>query len=49
MTASTLQVDGERHRVNLRELTGGRSSVTICAPAGIVKDLIRARLADGCA
>ena len=40
-----LQFDGERHHVNFRELTGGRW-VTIYAQTEIVKDLIRARVAD---
>ena len=40
-----LQFAGERHHVNFRELTGGRS-VTIYAQTEIVKDLIRARTAD---
>src|SRR5215469_2540731 len=40
-----LQFDGERHHMNFRELTGGRW-VTIYAQTEIVKDLIRARVAD---
>jgi p-hydroxybenzoate 3-monooxygenase len=43
-----LQFDGERHHVNFRELTGGRW-VTIYAQTEIVKDVIRARVADGAA
>jgi p-hydroxybenzoate 3-monooxygenase len=39
-----LQFDGERHHVNIRELTGGRW-VTVYAQTEIVKDLIAARLA----
>jgi p-hydroxybenzoate 3-monooxygenase len=41
-----LQFDGERHHVNIRELTGGRW-VTVYAQTEIVKDLIAARLAAG--
>ena len=41
-----LQFGGQRHHVNFRELTGGRW-VTIYAQTEIVKDLIRARVADG--
>ena len=40
-----LQFEGERHHVNIRELTGGRW-VTIYAQTEIVKDLIAARLAS---
>jgi p-hydroxybenzoate 3-monooxygenase len=40
-----LQFGGERHHVNFRKLTGGRW-VTIYAQTEIVKDLIRARVAD---
>src|SRR5215472_15353981 len=43
-----LQFGGERHHVNFRELTDGRW-VTIYAQTEIVKDLIRARVADGAA
>ena len=43
-----LQFGGQRHHMNFRELTGGRW-VTIYAQTEIVKDLIRARLADGAA
>jgi p-hydroxybenzoate 3-monooxygenase len=39
-----LQFDGERHHVNIRELTGGRW-VTVYAQTEIVKDLVAARLA----
>jgi len=41
-----LQFAGERHNLNFRELTGGRT-VTIYAQPEIVKDLIARRLADG--
>jgi p-hydroxybenzoate 3-monooxygenase len=41
-----LQFEGERHHVNIRELTGGRW-VTVYAQTEIVKDLIAARLAAG--
>ena len=41
-----LQFDGERHHVNIRELTGSRW-VTVYAQTEIVKDLIAARLAAG--
>jgi p-hydroxybenzoate 3-monooxygenase len=41
-----LQFAGERHHLDFRDLTGGRW-VTIWAQTEIVKDLIRARLADG--
>src|SRR5579863_3099859 len=41
-----LQFAGERHNLNFRELTGGRT-VTIYAQTEIVKDLIARRLADG--
>ncbi|HEX6523515.1 MAG TPA: 4-hydroxybenzoate 3-monooxygenase [Streptosporangiaceae bacterium] len=41
-----LQFAGERHRIDFRELTGGRW-VTIYAQTEIVKDLIQARLAAG--
>ena len=40
-----LQFAGERHRMNFRELTGGRW-VTIYAQTEIVKDLIQARTAE---
>jgi p-hydroxybenzoate 3-monooxygenase len=43
-----VQFGGQRHHMNFRELTGGRW-VTIYAQTEIVKDLIRARLADGAA
>ena len=39
-----LQFEGERHHINIRELTGGRW-VTVYAQTEIVKDLIAARLA----
>jgi p-hydroxybenzoate 3-monooxygenase len=41
-----LQFAGERHHLDFRELTGGRT-VTIYAQTEIVKDLIARRLADG--
>jgi p-hydroxybenzoate 3-monooxygenase len=41
-----LQFAGERHNLNFRELTGGRT-VTIYAQPEIVKDLIARRLTDG--
>jgi p-hydroxybenzoate 3-monooxygenase len=40
-----LQFDGERHHMDFRELTGGRS-ITIYAQTEIVKDIIKARLDD---
>jgi p-hydroxybenzoate 3-monooxygenase len=43
-----LQFDGERHRLDFRELTGGRW-ITIYAQTEIVKDLIAARTAAGAA
>jgi len=41
-----LQFDGERHHIDFRELTGGRT-VTVYAQTEVVKDLIARRLADG--
>jgi p-hydroxybenzoate 3-monooxygenase len=41
-----LQFEGERHRVPLTELTGGRS-ITVYGQHEVVKDLIAARLAMG--
>jgi p-hydroxybenzoate 3-monooxygenase len=41
-----LQFAGERHHLDFRDLTGGRT-VTIYAQTEIVKDLIARRLADG--
>jgi p-hydroxybenzoate 3-monooxygenase len=41
-----LQFDGERHRVPLSELTGGRT-IVIYGQTEVVKDLIRARLDAG--
>jgi p-hydroxybenzoate 3-monooxygenase len=41
-----LQFDGERHHVDFRALTGGRT-VTVYAQTEIVKDLIAERLARG--
>ena len=43
-----LQFEGERHHIDIRELTGGRW-VTVYAQTEIVKDLIAARLAAGAA
>jgi p-hydroxybenzoate 3-monooxygenase len=41
-----LQFAGERHHLDFRDLTGGRT-VTIYAQTEVVKDLIARRLADG--
>jgi p-hydroxybenzoate 3-monooxygenase len=41
-----LQFAGERHHIDFRELTGGRT-VTVYAQTEVVKDLIARRLADG--
>lgn len=41
-----LQFDGERHRIPLSELTGGRT-ITIYGQTEVVKDLIQARLDEG--
>jgi p-hydroxybenzoate 3-monooxygenase len=41
-----LQFDGVRHRIGLRELTGGRA-ITVYGQHEVVKDLIAARLAAG--
>jgi p-hydroxybenzoate 3-monooxygenase len=41
-----LQFDGARHRIPLRELTGGRA-ITVYGQHEVVKDLIAARLAAG--
>jgi p-hydroxybenzoate 3-monooxygenase len=41
-----LQFAGERHRINMYELTGGRA-ITIYGQQEVVKDLIAARLAQG--
>jgi p-hydroxybenzoate 3-monooxygenase len=41
-----LQFAGERHHLDFRDLTGGRT-VTVYAQTEVVKDLIAARLADG--
>ena len=41
-----LQFAGQRHNLNFRQLTGGRT-VTVYAQTEIVKDLIARRLADG--
>jgi p-hydroxybenzoate 3-monooxygenase len=41
-----LRFAGERHRIPLSDLTGGRA-VTIYGQQEVVKDLIRARLGDG--
>jgi p-hydroxybenzoate 3-monooxygenase len=40
-----LQFDGERHHIDFRDLTGGRS-VTVYAQTEVVKDLIARRIAD---
>jgi p-hydroxybenzoate 3-monooxygenase len=40
-----LQFDGDRHHIDFRDLTGGRT-VTVYAQTEIVKDLIARRLAD---
>jgi p-hydroxybenzoate 3-monooxygenase len=42
----SLQFEGERHRVPLSELTGGRG-IVIYGQTEVVKDLIEARLASG--
>jgi p-hydroxybenzoate 3-monooxygenase len=41
-----LQFDGERHRIPLSELTGGRA-ITVYGQHEVVKDLIAARLSTG--
>jgi p-hydroxybenzoate 3-monooxygenase len=41
-----LQFDGERHRIPLSELTGGRT-IVIYGQTEVVKDLVAARLASG--
>jgi p-hydroxybenzoate 3-monooxygenase len=41
-----LQFDGVRHRIDLKELTGGRA-ITVYGQHEVVKDLIAARLAAG--
>jgi len=41
-----LQFEGERHRINMHELTGGRA-ITVYGQQEVVKDLIAARLAQG--
>jgi p-hydroxybenzoate 3-monooxygenase len=41
-----LQFAGERHRINMYELTGGRA-ITVYGQQEVVKDLIAARLAQG--
>jgi p-hydroxybenzoate 3-monooxygenase len=43
-----LQFDGERHRIALSDLTGGRS-IVIYGQTEVVKDLIEARVGDGLA
>ena len=43
-----LQFDGERHRIPLSELTGGRS-IVIYGQTEVVKDLIESRISDGLA
>ena len=42
----SLQFEGERHRISLTDLAGGRS-IVVYGQTEIVKDLIRARLDDG--
>lgn len=41
-----LSFNGRRHRINLRELTGGRA-ITVYGQTEVVKDLIKARLDAG--
>lgn len=41
-----LRFDGSGHRIAMTELTGGRS-ITVYGQQEVIKDLIRARLADG--
>ena len=41
-----LQFEGQRHRIALSELTGGRA-ITVYGQQEVVKDLIAARLAAG--
>jgi p-hydroxybenzoate 3-monooxygenase len=41
-----LQFEGERHRIDMHELTGG-SAITVYGQQEVVKDLIAARLAQG--
>src|ERR1700733_7316291 len=41
-----LQFAGQRHHIDFRDLTGGRT-VTVYAQTEVVKDLIAARLAEG--
>src|SRR5436190_13093751 len=41
-----LRFDGERHRIPLSDLTGGRA-ITVYGQQEVVKDLIQARLAAG--
>ena len=41
-----ISLDGERHRIDLHDLTGGRA-VTVYGQTEVVKDLIDARLASG--
>ena len=45
-TGINLQFEGERHRIALSELTGGRA-ITVYGQHEVVKDLIAARLARG--
>lgn len=45
-TGISLQFEGERHRIALSELTGGRS-IVVYGQTEIVKDLIAARLGSG--
>jgi p-hydroxybenzoate 3-monooxygenase len=41
-----LQFNGERHRINMHELTGGKN-ITIYAQHEVIKDLVKARLKAG--
>jgi p-hydroxybenzoate 3-monooxygenase len=41
-----IQIDEERHRLDLKELTGGKV-ITVYGQQEVVKDLIARRLADG--
>lgn len=43
----SLQFEGERHRIPITDLTGGRS-IAIYGQHEVVKDLIAARLSSGC-
>ncbi|MEQ2525934.1 4-hydroxybenzoate 3-monooxygenase [Robertmurraya yapensis] len=41
-----LQFNGRRHRINMNELTGGKS-ITVYAQHEVIKDLVASRLHDG--